>query len=59
MIFEQISVGGDRNYSYIVAEKEGGEAAIIDPSFMHNRITGRIITGNSKALAGGTPKEIK
>ncbi len=33
MIFEQVSVGKMSNYSYIVAEKAGGEGFIIDPAF--------------------------
>jgi hydroxyacylglutathione hydrolase len=33
MIFEQISVGGDRNYAYLIAEKQGGEAAVVDPAY--------------------------
>jgi glyoxylase-like metal-dependent hydrolase (beta-lactamase superfamily II) len=33
MIFEQVSVGKMANYSYIVAEKSGGEGFIVDPAF--------------------------
>jgi glyoxylase-like metal-dependent hydrolase (beta-lactamase superfamily II) len=33
MFFKQISAGGDRNFSYIVADNETREAAIIDPAF--------------------------
>lgn len=33
MIFEQIAVGGDRNFAYLIGDKVSGEAAIIDPSF--------------------------
>ena len=38
MIFQQIPTGGDRNFAYLIAEKRGGEAAVIDPSFNINRI---------------------
>ena len=31
MIFEQLDGGGDRNFSYIVADESTGEAAVIDP----------------------------
>jgi len=33
MIVEQILTGGDRNFAYIVADRNGGTAAIIDPSY--------------------------
>lgn len=31
MIFHQIDAGGDRNFAYLIADKKGGVAAIIDP----------------------------
>jgi hydroxyacylglutathione hydrolase len=31
MLFEQIPAGGDRNFSYLVADESSKEAAIIDP----------------------------
>ncbi|MFC1651131.1 MBL fold metallo-hydrolase [Candidatus Latescibacterota bacterium] len=31
MIFEQLSAGGDRNFSYVVGDEATGEAAVIDP----------------------------
>ncbi|MBT4483084.1 MAG: MBL fold metallo-hydrolase, partial [Candidatus Latescibacteria bacterium] len=31
MIFKQIKAGGDRNFSYIIADEQTGEAAVIDP----------------------------
>jgi glyoxylase-like metal-dependent hydrolase (beta-lactamase superfamily II) len=30
MIFEQIPVGGDRNFSYLIGDEAGGEAAVVD-----------------------------
>ncbi|MFC1692970.1 MBL fold metallo-hydrolase [Candidatus Latescibacterota bacterium] len=33
MFFKQITVGGDRNFSYIVADEMSGEVAVIDPGF--------------------------
>jgi len=32
MIFKQIRCGGDRNFGYIIADEETGEAAVVDPS---------------------------
>jgi hydroxyacylglutathione hydrolase len=31
MIFHQIDAGGDRNFAYLIADKIGGVAAVIDP----------------------------
>lgn len=31
MVFHQIDAGGDRNFAYLVGDKEGGVAALIDP----------------------------
>jgi len=33
MLFEQIRVGGDRNFSYLVGDPETGSAVVVDPSF--------------------------
>lgn len=33
MIFEQIRVGGDRNFAYLVGDEESGKAAVVDPSY--------------------------
>ena len=38
MIFEQIKVGGDRNFSYLIGDEEGGLAAVADPSFAPQRV---------------------
>lgn len=32
MIFEQIAVGGDRNFAYLVGDPESREAALVDPA---------------------------
>ncbi len=32
MIFEQIAVGGDNNFSYLIADEVSKEAAVVDPS---------------------------
>jgi hydroxyacylglutathione hydrolase len=31
MIFYQIKAGGDRNFAYLVGDKDGGKAAVFDP----------------------------
>jgi glyoxylase-like metal-dependent hydrolase (beta-lactamase superfamily II) len=31
MIFYQILAGGDRNFAYLIGDKDGGKAALIDP----------------------------
>jgi len=31
MIFHQIDAGGDRNFAYLMADRRGGTAAIVDP----------------------------
>ncbi|MFH1680801.1 MAG: MBL fold metallo-hydrolase [Candidatus Eisenbacteria bacterium] len=33
MIFEQIRVGGDRNFAYLVGDRPGGSALAVDPSY--------------------------
>ncbi|MEN8148233.1 MAG: hydroxyacylglutathione hydrolase family protein [Planctomycetota bacterium] len=32
-IFEQIRTGGDRNFAYLVGDRETGDAAAVDPAF--------------------------
>src|SRR4029079_15946122 len=33
LIFEQLRVGGDRNFGYLLAERETKEAVLIDPAY--------------------------
>ncbi len=33
MIFEQIRVGGDRNFAYLIGDENTGSAAVIDPAY--------------------------
>jgi glyoxylase-like metal-dependent hydrolase (beta-lactamase superfamily II) len=33
LIFEQIRAGGDRNFSYLLADREAGRGVLIDPSY--------------------------
>ena len=32
-VFEQIRVGGDRNFGYLLGDREAGEAILVDPSY--------------------------
>jgi len=32
-IFEQVRVGGDRNFGYLLGDREAGEGILVDPSF--------------------------
>ena len=32
-VFEQIRTGGDRNFAYLVGDREAGVAALVDPSY--------------------------
>jgi glyoxylase-like metal-dependent hydrolase (beta-lactamase superfamily II) len=33
LIFEQIRVGGDRNFAYLLGDREAGQAVLVDPSY--------------------------
>lgn len=33
MIFEQVHLGGDRNFAYLIADADSQEAAVVDPAF--------------------------
>lgn len=41
LIFEQIRTGGDRNFAYLVGDREAKRAAIIDPSYDPEAVVGR------------------
>lgn len=41
MIFEQISVGGDRNFAYLVADEKSKKAAVADPAFSPEKVLSR------------------
>ena len=32
-IFEQIQTGGDRNFAYLIGDREAGEGVLVDPSY--------------------------
>jgi hydroxyacylglutathione hydrolase len=33
LVFEQIRVGGDRNFGYLIGDRDAGRAVLIDPSY--------------------------
>jgi glyoxylase-like metal-dependent hydrolase (beta-lactamase superfamily II) len=41
LILEQIRTGGDRNFAYLVGDREAGVAAVVDPSFDPAAVVGR------------------
>ena len=41
MIFEQIPVGGDRNFAYLIGDETTRRAAIVDPAYHPERVLAR------------------
>lgn len=41
LIFEQIRVGGDRNFGYLLADRETGVGALIDPAYSPDMLVER------------------
>ncbi|MDX1568215.1 MAG: MBL fold metallo-hydrolase, partial [Longimicrobiales bacterium] len=33
LVFEQIRLGGDRNFGYLLGDREAGEALVVDPAY--------------------------
>jgi glyoxylase-like metal-dependent hydrolase (beta-lactamase superfamily II) len=46
LVFEQIRAGGDRNFGYLVGDRDAGEAALIDPSYSPEAFVDRARTQN-------------
>ena len=44
MIFEQIPVGGDRNFAYLVGDEETRRAAVVDPAYTPDTVVDRAET---------------
>ena len=40
-IFEQIRTGGDRNFAYLIGDREAKVAAVVDPSYDPEAVIGR------------------
>ena len=38
MIFEQIAVGGDRNFAYLVGDEESKKALLVDPAYSQEKV---------------------
>jgi glyoxylase-like metal-dependent hydrolase (beta-lactamase superfamily II) len=41
LVFEQIRVGGDRNFGYLLGDRESREAVVIDPSYSPEAVIDR------------------
>lgn len=44
MIFEQIPVGGDRNFAYLIGDEETKQAAVVDPAYKPEKVLERAET---------------
>jgi hydroxyacylglutathione hydrolase len=42
MIFEQIDAGGDRNFSYLIADEENKLCAVVDPGYDTSKLEARV-----------------
>ncbi|HNV68503.1 MAG TPA: MBL fold metallo-hydrolase [Candidatus Ozemobacteraceae bacterium] len=42
MLFEQIPVGGMGNFAYLFADREGGEACLVDPAHQAEKLLARV-----------------
>ena len=38
MIFQQIAVGGDRNFAYLIADEPSKQALLVDPAYSQNKL---------------------
>ena len=47
-IFEQIRVGGDRNFGYLLADRDARQAVLIDPSFTPEALVERAVEQHLK-----------
>jgi glyoxylase-like metal-dependent hydrolase (beta-lactamase superfamily II) len=41
LIFEQVRTGGDRNFGYLLADRDAGEGVLIDPSYSPDALVER------------------
>ena len=41
LIFEQIRTGGDRNFAYLLGDRDAGQAVVIDPSYTPDAVVAR------------------
>ncbi len=45
MVFEQIRVGGDRNFAYLIGDETTQEAAVVDPAYNPSVVLERAVAG--------------
>jgi glyoxylase-like metal-dependent hydrolase (beta-lactamase superfamily II) len=50
-IFEQVRVGGDRNFGYLLGDREAGEGLLVDPSFDPEAMVARAIAQGLRITA--------
>jgi hydroxyacylglutathione hydrolase len=50
LIFEQIRTGGDRNFGYLLADRDAREAVLIDPSYTPEALVARAIEQHLKVI---------
>jgi glyoxylase-like metal-dependent hydrolase (beta-lactamase superfamily II) len=50
MIFEQIPVGGDRNFAYLIGDEGTRQAAVVDPAFKPEKVLERATAGNLRIV---------
>ena len=41
LIFEQIRVGGDRNFAYLIADRDAERGVLVDPSYSPQAVVQR------------------
>lgn len=50
MIFEQIRIGADRNFAYLIADEQSREAAIVDPAFDQPKVLAALASRDLELL---------
>jgi hydroxyacylglutathione hydrolase len=48
LVFEQIRVGGDRNFGYLLGDRQARQAVLIDPSYSPETLVQRAVDQNLK-----------
>ena len=46
MIFEQIAIGGDRNFAYLVGDEQSGKALLVDPAYNQDKVLSLVTRHN-------------
>jgi hydroxyacylglutathione hydrolase len=50
MVFEQIRVGGDRNFAYLIGDEVAQEAAVVDPAYNPSAVLERVAAHDLKVV---------